>query len=140
MQQLIEFITNHVFLFSALVIVLVLIVQNLMASGGGKHTVPPLKATEMINREDAVVVDVRPIADFNNGHIINAINIPTSALKNQLKQLEKHKGKPIIVVCRSGAQSQAACKTIREAGIEPVYNLQGGMMAWQNDSLPISKK
>ena len=140
MQQLIEFVTNHIFLFSALVIVLVLIAQNLLASGGGKHSVAPLKATEMINREDAVVIDVRPIADFNNGHIINAINIPSTALKNQLKQLEKHKGKPIIVACRSGAQSSAACKILRDAGLEPVYNLQGGMMAWQSDSLPVSKK
>lgn len=140
MQQLIEFITNHILLFSALVIVLVLIAQNLLANRGGKQSVAPLKATEMINREDAIVVDIRPIGDFNNGHIINARNIPTSALKNQLKQLEKHKGKPIIVVCRSGAQSSAACKTIRDAGIEPVYNLQGGMMAWQSDGLPISKK
>lgn len=140
MQQLIEFITNHIILFSALVVVLVLIVQNLLASSGGKSSVAPLRATQMINREEAVVVDVRPLADFNKGHIVNAINIPTSALKNQISQVAKHKGKPIIVVCRSGAQSSAACKVLRDAGIEQVYNLQGGMMAWQSDSLPISKK
>lgn len=140
MQQLIEFITNHIILFSALVVVLVLIVQNLLASMGGKSSVAPLRATQMINREDAVVIDVRPIGDFNNGHIVNAINIPTTALKNQINQVAKHKGKPIIVACRSGAQSAAASKVLRAAGIEQVYNLQGGMLAWQSDSLPISKK
>lgn len=140
MQQLIEFITNHIILFSALVVVLVLLVQNLLAGMGGKSSVTPLQATQLINREDAVVVDVRPIADFNNGHIVNAINIPSTALKNQISVVTKHKGKPIIVACRSGAQSAAACKVLRNAGIEPVYNLQGGMLAWQNDSLPISKK
>ncbi|MCW8847137.1 MAG: rhodanese-like domain-containing protein [Sedimenticola sp.] len=140
MQQLIEFITNHILLFSALVIVLVLIAQNLIAGFGGKQSIAPLQATQMINREDAVVIDVRPLSDFNNGHIVNAINIPTSALKNQISQVAKHKEKPIIVACRSGAQSSAACKLLRDAGIERVYNLQGGMLAWQSDSLPISKK
>ncbi|WP_428606437.1 rhodanese-like domain-containing protein [Sedimenticola sp.] len=140
MQQLIEFITNHIILFSALVVVLVLIIQNLLASSGGKSSITPLQATQMINREEAVVVDVRPIGDYNNGHIVNAINIPNTALKNQVNQVAKHKDKPIIVVCRSGAQSAAACKVLRGAGIEKVYNLQGGMLAWQSDSLPISKK
>ncbi len=140
MQQLIEFVTNHILLFSGLVIILVLIAQNLIAGFGGKLSLAPMQATQLINREDAVVIDVRPLSDFNNGHIVNAINIPNTALKNQINMVQKHKGKPIIVACRSGAQSSAACKVLRDAGIEPVYNLQGGMLAWQNDSLPISKK
>jgi len=102
--------------------------------------VSPKQATEMINREDAVVLDIRSMNDFQTGHIINAINIPGNALKNQLKQLAKHKQSPIIVACRSGAQSTAACKQLREANFEKVFNMQGGMLAWQNDDLPISKK
>jgi rhodanese-related sulfurtransferase len=139
MQQFIEFAGNHLALFAALVVILVLIAQNLMASGG-KNNIHPLKATEMINREDAVVVDVRPMNDFSGGHIINAINIPNNALKNQVHTLDKHKQKPVIVACRSGAQSQAACKILQQEGFEKVFNLQGGILAWENANLPISRK
>ncbi|MES9964727.1 MAG: rhodanese-like domain-containing protein [Candidatus Sedimenticola sp. 20ELBAFRAG] len=139
MQQLIEFAGNHLMLVVALFAVLALLIQNLMASSG-KFSVQPAGATELINREDAVVVDVRPMNDFANGHIINALNIPTNALKNQLSQLEKDKDKPIIVACRSGAQSSAACRMLRKEGFEKVYNLHGGMLAWENAKLPVSRK
>ncbi|MCP3867892.1 MAG: rhodanese-like domain-containing protein [Gammaproteobacteria bacterium] len=134
-----EFVTNHPFLFGALVLVLILLAQNLLA-GGGKLSIDPQRATEMINREEAVVVDVRPIADFTKGHIINAVNLPVNGLKSQLGRIEKHKDKPIIVTCRSGAQSTGACKQLRTAGFEKVYNLSGGIMAWQSANLPISLK
>ena len=94
----------------------------------------------LINREDGVVVDVRPMADYSQGHIINSINIPANSLKTQLNRLEKYKQKPIIVACRSGAQSSAACKQLQKAGFEKVFNLQGGILAWQNANLPISRK
>lgn len=139
MQQFIEFFTNHIYLFSGLAAVSGLLAYNLIA-GGDKNSIPPKGATELINREDAVILDIRAMADFQTGHIINAINIPSNALKNQLKQLDKHKDKPIIVTCRSGATSPAACKQLREAGFENVFNMQGGLLAWQNDDLPISKK
>ena len=137
--QYIEFVTNNIFLFAALCLVLALLAHNLWA-GGGKFAITPQKATELINREEAVVVDVRPIADFSKGHIINAVNIPMNGLKNQLGRLDKYKQKPVIVACRSGAQSAGAGKQLRNAGFEKVYDLKGGIMAWQSASLPISRK
>lgn len=139
MDQYIEFIGNHIFLFVALLVVIILLVQNLLADGG-KYNIPPGEATGMINRDDAVVVDVRPMNDFSTGHIINAINIPANTLQKQISRLEKEKEKPIIIACRSGSQSAAACKTLRKSGFEKVYNLRGGMMAWQSANLPISHK
>lgn len=139
MEQLIEFTGNHLALFAALAVVVVLLAQNLLATSG-KNSVQPLRATELINREEAIVVDIRPMNDFTKGHIINAFNIPANGLKNQLQQLEKHKNNPVIVACRSGAQSNAACKQLRNSGFERVYNLQGGMLAWENASLPVSHK
>ena len=85
-------------------------------------------------------MDIRPMADYTNGHIINSINIPANGFKNQLARLEKYKQKPVIVTCRSGAQSSAACKQLRNAGFEQVYNLRGGILAWQNANLPTSRK
>ncbi|HHH38139.1 MAG TPA: rhodanese-like domain-containing protein [Sedimenticola sp.] len=139
MQQYLEFAANHLFLVSALVVVLALLAYNLLA-GGDKASITPFQATELINHDDAVVVDVRPIADFSSGHIINAINIPANGLKKQLKRLEKYKQRPLIMVCRSGAQSATACRELRKEGFEKVYNLRGGILAWQSANLPVSRK
>jgi rhodanese-related sulfurtransferase len=140
MEQLIEFVGNHIFLFTAFVVVTLMLAQNLAADAGGKGSVDPHQATEMINRQEALVVDVRPMADFSAGHIINAINIPINGFSKQLGQLEKHKARPIIVNCRSGATSAIACKDLRKNGFEQVYNLRGGIMAWQNANLPVRRK
>ncbi|MEW7978219.1 MAG: rhodanese-like domain-containing protein [Candidatus Sedimenticola endophacoides] len=139
MDDFLKFAGENLFLFGALAVILVLLAQNLIASAD-KSAVTPSGATELINREDAVVVDVRPMNDFNAGHIINAINIPANNLAKQLSQLEKHKNRPIIVACRSGAQSSLACKQLRKAGYERVHNLKGGILAWESDNLPVSRK
>ena len=138
MDRLLEFTINHWMLVLALVVIVALLAHNILA--GAKGGVGPQEATTMINHRDGVVVDVRPMADFSQGHIISAINIPINGFKNQMDQLKKHKDKPIIVSCRSGAQSVQACRELRNAGFEEVYNLKGGILAWQSANLPISKK
>lgn len=138
LNQLVEFVGNHWFLFVALIVILGLLIHNLIV--GSKGSVGPLQATEMVNHRDAVVIDVRPAADYAKGHIINALNVPMNGFKNQLASLSKYKGKPIIVNCRSGAQSSVACGQLRKAGFEEVYNLQGGIMAWEAASLPLTRK
>jgi rhodanese-related sulfurtransferase len=137
-QQLIEFVLNHWVLFVALAVVLGLLAYSLLL--GGKGTVDPLGATDLINRRDALVVDVRPAADFAKGHIINAINVPMNGFKKQIGTLQKHKGKPIVISCRSGSQSSAACQHLRKAGFEEVYNLRGGVLAWESANLPLTRK
>lgn len=138
MQQLIEFTMNHWILVLSFLIVSGLLSYNLLQ--GGKGSLDPLGATDMINHQDAVVVDVRPAADFHKGHIINAISIPINGFNNQMNSLNKHKEQPIIVSCRSGSQSQAACQQLKKAGFEQVFNLRGGILAWQSANLPISRK
>lgn len=138
-QQLIEFVVNHWVLFVALVAILGLLTHNLLA--GSKGSVDPVEATELINRRDAVVVDVRPSADFAKGHIINAISIPMNGFKKQIPTtLQKHKGKPIVTVCRSGSQSSMACQQLRKQGFEEVFNLRGGLLSWESANLPLTRK
>ncbi|MBK1722092.1 rhodanese-like domain-containing protein [Thiocystis violacea] len=138
LDQVVEFVGNHWFLFIALVVILGLLAYNLIV--GSKGSVGPLQATEMVNHRDAVVIDVRPAADYAKGHIINALNIPMNGFKNQMASLNKYKGKPIVINCRSGAQSSVACGQLRKAGFEEVYNLQGGIMAWEAANLPLTRK
>jgi rhodanese-related sulfurtransferase len=137
-DQIVQFVVSHWYLFVALVVVLALLTHNIIV--GGKGSVEPLQATEMINHQDAVVVDVRPAADFAKGHIINAINVPMNGFKNQIATLTKHKTKPIIINCRSGAQSSIACAQLRKDGFEQVFNLRGGIMAWEAANLPLTRK
>jgi rhodanese-related sulfurtransferase len=138
MEQLVEFAGNHSVLFLALGVILGLLTYNLLV--GNKGSVDPMTATAKINHEDAVVVDVRPAADFSNGHIINAINIPMNGFSKQIGLLEKYKSQPVIISCRSGSQSSHACGQLRKQGFTEVYNLRGGLLAWQNANLPITRK
>ena len=138
MEQLIEFAMNHWVLVLAFILVASLLIFNL--ASGEKNALDPSAATDLINKQEAVIVDVRPASDFNKGHIINAINIPSNGFASQMGVLSKHKEKPIIVSCRSGAQSSSACQQLRKAGYAEVYNLKGGILAWQSANLPVTRK
>lgn len=140
MAQLIEFAGNHLLLVGGFIVVLTLLIQDLLTGGFGKGSVDPKGATELINQQNAVVLDVRPSADFSKGHIINAVNIPMNGFSGQIDKLRKHQDQPIVVSCRSGAQSSTACRLLRKAGFSQVFNLQGGMLAWQNANFPVSRK
>ena len=140
MEQLLEFAGNHTLLVGAFLAVLTALAWNLITDAGGKNAVDPLAATAMINHEDAVVLDVRSMKEFQDGHIVNSINIPLNGLGNNLKQMEKHRGKPVVTVCRSGSRSGSACAILRKNGFENVKNLRGGMLAWENANLPVKRK
>lgn len=107
------------------------------AGGGG---VSPAQATQLINREDAIVIDVREPNEWAQGHIPNARHIPLAQLESRLAELEKHKERTIVVNCRSGNRSGSACGKLRKAGFTKVFNLQGGILAWEQAGLPVSKK
>jgi rhodanese-related sulfurtransferase len=136
--MLLEFVGNHWVLFAALGVILGLLTFSLII--GEKGSVDPSAATAMINQRDAAVIDVRPAADFAKGHIINAVNVPMNGFKKQTAALSRYKGGPVIVNCRSGSQSQAACQVLRKAGFNEVYNLKGGIMAWEATNLPLTRK
>ncbi len=140
MEHLVEFITNHIMLAGAFVAILTLLTIDLFSAQLRNYgSASPVEATQLINREDAVVLDIREDNEFHSGHIVNAVHIPLSRLKDRTADLEKYKARPIIAACRSGSRSAQACSQLKKAGFENVYNLKGGMMAWQHASLPIDK-
>ena len=140
MEQLIEFITNHIILTSAFFALSVLLLMDLFGANlRGYQSATPSDATQLINREDAVVLDIREDNEYHSGHIVNSLHIPLSHLNNRITELEKHKAKPIIIGCRSGSRSSKACSMLKKQGFEHIYNLKGGIMAWQHANLPITK-
>lgn len=103
-------------------------------------SVSPLQATLMINREDAIVVDVREPDEFARGHLPNARTIPLGQIDKRLGELEKYKDKPVIVICHTGNRSGSACGMLRKNGFTKVFNLAGGVTAWQQAGQPVTTK
>ncbi|GHB14545.1 rhodanese-like domain-containing protein [Salinicola rhizosphaerae] len=138
-DQLFEFVENHPLLVSAFLVVL-LAWLAFEAKRSGASGVSTSEATTLINREDGVVIDIRESPEFKAGHIAGAKNVPQARLKERLTQLEKHKDKPVIVVCKQGQAAAAAVTELTQAGFSRVYKLKGGMAQWQADSLPVVKR
>jgi rhodanese-related sulfurtransferase len=101
--------------------------------------VSTLQATMMMNKEDAQVLDVREEAEFAKGHVINAHSIPLAQLEKRVGELSKFKDKPVIVHCETGGRSGAGIEVLKKNGFNKVFNLNGGIAAWQQAGLPVEK-
>jgi rhodanese-related sulfurtransferase len=133
-----KFIQDNLMLVGLAVVTGAMLLWPLISRRGGQQ-LDSAEAVMKINREDAVVLDVREDAEVAKGRIPNAKHIPLGQLASRLSELEKHKGKPIIVACRSGHRSSGACGILAKNGFENVYNLSGGMIAWEQANLPVEK-
>ncbi|MDP2133370.1 MAG: rhodanese-like domain-containing protein [Sulfuritalea sp.] len=111
-----------------------------MLAGGTLSHVTPAEATLLMNREDAVVLDVRETGEWGAGHITGARHITMAQLEKRLSELDKFKDRPIIVVCASGNRSSSACGQLKKRGFDKVYSLAGGIAAWRDNSLPLTTK
>lgn len=140
MQQFTEFAVNHWDLFLALAVILAMLTFNLFGSRlRGFQDIGPLEAVQLINQQNAALVDVREANELQEGQIPNSLHIPLAAFGKRLDELQAHKDKPVIIGCRSGHRSARACAMLRKQGFESVYNLRGGVMAWQSANLPLSR-
>lgn len=140
MERIPEFIGNHPFLVSLFIAILILLLWNIFGGAiSGITQASPPDATYLMNRENALVIDVRPGTEFMAGHVLNAINIPEAELESRLQGLEEHKGRPVITCCQNGSASGRIARTLRMNGFEKVFCLKGGITAWQNAGLPISR-
>lgn len=137
MEQIFEFAGNHPLLVSAFFVLLVAIILQENKKGG--KGVGVQEATRLINREGAQIVDLRSKQEYNNGHILDALNIPYANLKSKLPELEKVKDKPVILVCKMGQHSRAAYKVLEKEGFSNVLRLTGGMTEWTAANLPLAK-
>jgi rhodanese-related sulfurtransferase len=138
LEQFIEFIGNHLVLSAmwlATVAAIIFYHQRTASAAVG-----PQQAVMLINRKDAVVVDVRDKKEFDAGHIVDSINIPLANLKQRATELRKHRDKPVLVVCKLGQHSGDAAKTLEEAGHSEVIRLSGGVTEWKSQSYPLVQK
>ena len=120
-------------------ITLALIVNEIAGRLSGVRRLGPAQLTALINRDNALVVDLRPAADFEKGHIAGAKNVQMSQFDPENKQLAPAKALPVVLVCKAGESATAAAKRLRKAGFTNVSVLEGGVQAWQGADLPLVK-
>lgn len=134
-EQTFEFISTHYLLVGTFVFLLVAFVINEGKQGGASVSTSNL--VNMVNREEAVIVDVRDQKEFGLGHISGAIHMPFSSIDNRASELNSDK--PVILVCKMGQHSSAAGKKLKALGFENVRRLSGGMAEWNASGLPVIK-
>ena len=98
------------------------------------------QAVQLINRKDALVVDVRDTGEFEAGHLAGARHVPEKQLTERLRELDKFRERPIIVTCRSGTRSGVAVQVLRRHGFNEAVNLGGGIGAWEQAGMPLEKR
>lgn len=141
MSEYITFASSHPYLFIALFVVLALIIKTEIESRvSGVAQTGPMEAVRLMDEDGMLILDVRETAEYSNGHLRQALHIPVSALKSRMNELEKYRDKTILAYCRSGQRSNTACRLLKKAGFEKVHNLAGGVIAWGNANLPLTKK
>jgi len=141
MNDFAEFAQHNWLLFLALFAILGMLVgSEILRRVRGISTLNAAEALRLINDQDAWVVDIRDGGEYKQGHVPQARHIPFASLKERLDELTKAGDRPIIVYCRNGATSQSACALLKKNGIAKAYSLNGGLAAWADAHLPVSRK
>lgn len=134
----IDFLQQNIILVALAIISGTMFLWPFLRRSGAKE-ISVGDATLMINRQNAVVLDVRAPAEFAAGHLADAINVPVDKIADRASELEKYKGRPVIVTCQTGVRSSGACSALRKLGFDQLFNLAGGIGAWQQAGMPVRK-
>ena len=140
LERMPEFVSNHLMLVAAFAAVLAALVGQEVGRLTRKYkTLSPAQLTQLINRDGALVIDVRAINDFQSGHVPGSRHVAMSQFDPENKELAKLKDLPVAVVCKTGQTSGDAANRLAKAGFGKVYSLEGGIEAWRGAELPVAK-
>jgi len=135
-----QFIINNIWLVLLAVISGGMLLWPMLRRGAiGIPDVSPSEAVTLINRHHAIVLDVREDNEFATGHIADAKHIPLALIQSRLTELARFKDKPIVVQCQGGVRSAGACAVLKKNDFSKIYNLKGGLTAWAEAKLPVTK-
>jgi len=136
MQQLFVFIQSHPILVILFLGLLAMLARSYMGSTLAKN-ITNMEAVNLLNKNDAWILDVRTKEEFEKSHISNSQNVSLDVLGNHIQQYQDRKTKPVILVCQSGNRSLQAAKILKKQAFENIYNLTDGVLGWQNANLPV---
>ena len=137
MDRLIEFVSQHFYLVAAWAVSLALLLWHESRKAG--KAVSPAEATRLINKEDALVLDIRPKKEWETGHITGAKHIPLADLDRRMSEIDNKKDKHVVVVCNLGQTAGTATKKLHAAGFAHAVRLSGGITEWRNQNMPVVK-
>jgi rhodanese-related sulfurtransferase len=141
MQPFIDFSLHHWELWLAFFVVLgLLLIFELHIKLTAAPAVSVQQAIFLLNREDAVFVDIRDTASYMKEHIATSVNVPFSELTTKIKQLESYRERPIIINYAQGQAHHRVARFLKKAGFNKLYHLKGGILSWKNAGLPLVKK
>lgn len=140
LEELLAFAGRHQLLSIALVgLTIAIVVNEIRQLFRGYKALRPAGLTALINRDNALVVDLRPIADFEKGHIPGSKNVQMSQFDPENRQLASARSLPVVLVCKTGQTAGNAARRLKKAGFEHVHVLDGGIGAWQQADLPLAR-
>ncbi|MDX1900662.1 MAG: rhodanese-like domain-containing protein [Gammaproteobacteria bacterium] len=134
-----SFLSQHSALFFAFgVLVTLAVIVEFIRLRRAAAKVTPHQAVLLMNRENAIVLDLRESADFQAAHIVDAVSIPYPELKNRIKSLNAHRTKPLLLLATKESDSTHAATDLTQAGFDARI-LAGGIRAWREAELPLIK-
>jgi rhodanese-related sulfurtransferase len=139
MNRLLEYTANHPYLVAAAAILFILtIIVEFRQRARGGSVIGPNDAVRLAN-SGAAILDIRPPAEYQAGHIIDARNVPAAEIASRAESLKKYKEKPVLVYCDNGFASAAAARALKGLGFTKVVTLSGGLQSWRQENLPLVK-
>ncbi len=140
MQQFFEFVINHWWLWGVFFILfLTVIYLELQGAVSGITLVSPMVATQMMNHQQAQVLDFREAPAFQEGHILSAVRIHHEGIADQLSALKLDKKRPILISVEDGESTAALVQALKTQGFDAIFGLKGGLAAWREASLPLTR-
>jgi rhodanese-related sulfurtransferase len=135
----VDFVRNNLLLIAVAFISGAMLLWPYVRRGTGGPWLSHAEATRLINREDALMVDVRDSGEFGAGHILGAKHVPLARVEEGATELAKKKDRPLIVYCDGSDRSAKASAALRRHGFTRVATLSGGLAGWQQAGLPVEK-
>ena len=135
MDRFILFLIEHYYYSVPLLVAIVLLIRSSAKKGGKKITAQDL--INLTNQDKAKLIDLRPAADFDDGHITGSINIPYKNLDDRAHEIKKYEGISLVLICETGSQSANAGEKLQNLGHKDTLILSGGINNWRMDNLPL---
>lgn len=139
-MDLFTFLGKHPLMAAALVVLVILFISNEISIWTRKFKIAtPKVLVDLMNQNNAVVLDIREAKEFKMGHIVDAKNVPLSTLEGKKEQLESYKEGPTVICCALGQQSVRIAASMAKEGFDKIYVLKGGISAWQQENYPLAR-
>lgn len=133
-----KFFLETWYLFLAAAVSGTMLFWPMLSRSAGGLRISAAQAVQMINREKAVLIDVREPAEYAAGHAVGSKSVPLARLETS-GELPKNKALPVVLVCASGARASRAAAILKKLGHENARVLAGGVSAWREANLPVER-